>query len=229
MPLQYGIHEGSKQKAWPFSAGLLSFKRKFGNVRRTFFMKNKKKRTAKGGDRLAGSRRGRLGREVSRHGSVAALGGAGVSFTAGGFALHFSGAAAGVAVIAWGSAVLLVVLPLVAVLVLTYVFGDDERSGRVWRLLDVFARVREPAVPQPAEVRLPSGGAGERAPDRAFGGPRPVHGHVLDRSGVRRARAGHRAVSSRTRPGVPRQRSGPEGRSPKVITSGREASSRRRG
>ena len=191
-------------------------------------MKNKMNRTVKGDDRLADRRRSRSAREVSRRGSVAALGGVG-SFTAGGLALHFSGTAAGIALIAWGSAVLLLVLPLIAVLVLTYVFGDDKRSGRIWRLLDFFARMQEPAIPQPAEAQLPSGGVDEPAPDQAFGGSRPVYGHVLDRSGARRARAGHRVVPARTRAGVPRQRSGPEGRSPKVITSGREVPSRRRG
>lgn len=144
--------------------------------------------------------------------AVAAWGGGSATLSggAGTVALHLFGTAAGVAVIAWGSAILFVALWVALMVAWAYVFGDDARSGRVSRLLDRFPSFREPPVPQPAGERVrihdePEGRTGLASDARL------VHSRALNTAEVRRAHARRRSARSRPVRVVPRQRTAPPG------------------
>lgn len=161
----------------------------------------------------------RGGRGRSRRISVRIAGGASATVAAVGAALHLCGMAAIVVIAIWGSAIVLVILWLVTVLVWNYVYGDETRSGRVERLPDLILGRQGSAVPLPVRVGVPFDDAHEGWPGMGISSQHPVRSRVLDTTGRNPVGVGQRPVRARTHPAVPRQRSGPGHRSPRVTVT----------
>jgi hypothetical protein len=210
-----------KQKKPGHLAGLSSFLAKFWLMRRANMKEAPKaKRGSRG--RRDGRGQDRSHRRSPQFATAAALGGGSITV------LHLYGTAVSVAMITWGTAVVLVGLVAVVMLLWTYVFGDETRSGRVWRFLGLVARWREPSVQQPALVQVPECDAPDSWPGQVSGGQHSLASRVLDTAGSRRAKVGCRSARARTHPALPAQRSGPGGYRPRITTPRREARPGRR-
>lgn len=191
-------------------------------------MTSKKRPENRAGSQPTGKKRkGSRGRP--RLMAVVAAGGGGSAMVSGGagtVSLHLFGTAAGVAVIAWGSAILFVALWVTLVLTWAYIFGDDTRSGRVSRLLDRFPGFQEPPIPQPAGERVRIHDEPEVWTGLASDA-RLVHSRALNTVEVRRAHARRRSARFRAVPVAPRQRTAHQDRPPRTGMPRRESRPRR--